>query len=87
MSEPVLIDWDAPAAVMLWSEGKAVGFEPGAPLWKGTLADAVLYVRDLPRQTREQAEIVVSHEGGTRNSWLTHTDVEALAGRPDYPHW
>ena len=87
MPEPALVDWDAPAAVMLWSEAKAVGFEPGDTLLKGTLADAILYVLDLPKDTREQAEIVVSHDGGTRNSWLTLTDIEALAVRPDYPYW
>jgi hypothetical protein len=87
MPEPALVDWNAPAAVMLWSEAKAVGFEPGGTLWKGTLADAVLYVLDLPNCTREQAEIVVSHDGGTRNSWLTLPDIEALAARPDYPRW
>ena len=80
-----IVDWNAPAAVMLWSEAKVVGFERGGTLWKGTLADAVLYVMDLLEGTRERAEIVVSHEGGTRNSWLTLADIEALALRPDYP--
>ena len=82
-----IVDWHAPAAVMLWSEAKVVGFERGGTLWNGTLADAVLYVMDLPEDTRQKAEIVISYEGGRQNSWLTAIDIEALARRPDYPHW
>jgi hypothetical protein len=79
------IDWDATAAVMLWAEGKSVGFERGGTLWNGTLAEAVAYVLELPESTRDRAEIVVSYEGGTRNTWFNLADIEALALRPDYP--
>ena len=82
-----IVDWHAPAAVMLWSEAKVVGFERGGTLWQGTLADAVLYVLDLPEHTREKAEVVVSYDHGRQNSWLNCADIEALARRPDYPHW
>ena len=80
-----IVDWHAPAAVMLWSEAKVVGFERGGTLWQGTLADAVLYVLDLPEHKREKAEVIVSHDHRRQNSWLNCADIEALARRPDYP--
>ena len=78
------VDWDAEAAVMLWGEADDLGFEGGGTLWNGSLADAVAQVLGLPEKMRERAQIVVSYEGGTRNTWLNLADIEALALRPDY---
>ena len=79
------VDWDADAAVMLWGEAEDLNFEGGGTLWDGPLANAVAYVLDLPEKTRERAEIVVAHHGGTQNTWFKLAEIEALALRPDYP--
>ena len=79
------VDWGADAAVMLLPVD-SLGSEGGGTFFTGTLADAVLYVLDLPESTRQEAEIVLPHDAGTRNSWLKLADIEALALRPDYPH-
>jgi hypothetical protein len=81
-----VVDWDAPAAVMLWSEAEAVGFARGGTLSNGTLADAVQYFMGLTSDVREKAEVVVSTDGGRQNDWLNVADVEALALRADYPY-
>jgi hypothetical protein len=77
-SGPLGFDWQTHASIHLAGGGGIL--EGFAGLHRGTLAQMVAMIRNMPEEDR--AQYVIYHDG---DHILTVPEIMALAGRPDFP--
>lgn len=77
-SGPLGFDWQTHASIHLAGGGGIL--EGFAGLHRGTLAQMVAMIRNMPEDERDQ--YVIYHAG---DHILTLPEIMALAGRPDFP--
>ena len=79
------INYDVGACVNLRSRADERGIELGGPVFQGTLAGAVHYVKRLPTQHQSSASIFLDHGSGLQKTILDLPDVKLLCARSDFP--
>ena len=79
------IKYDVGAEVKLLDPMSTERLTGAAKMWAGTLAGPVRYVLALPSEHQDRALIFVGGSSGLGKSSLDFADIEAIAGRSDFP--